>query len=288
MRIQLEVIETAWILKGIGALVAQDSMLPLARLSARDAARFRFILSDIDDTLTHKGRLSAETYRQMEALQARGRKVILVTGRPAGWCDLIARFWPVDAVVGENGAFYFRYDHRKRKMLRKFRRSQRQRAADTARLHAMFARLRREFRGIALAADQPFRISDIAIDVCEDRKPLPDRTVRRLIARLEEMGATVKLSSIHINAWIGDFNKLQMIRELLHDTYGLSEDAMQRSCVYLGDSPNDEPMFAHFRHSIGVANIRAFAPRMTALPRFVTMRPGGYGFAEFAALALGR
>jgi HAD superfamily hydrolase (TIGR01484 family) len=288
MRIRREVIETARFLQGIGALVAQETMLPLARLSARDAAGFRFILSDLDDTLTYKGRLSAETYRQMEALRARGRKVILVTGRPAGWCDLIARFWPVDAVVGENGAFYFRYDHRKRKMLRKFRRSQKQRAADTVRLHAMFAKLRREFRGLELAADQPFRISDIAIDVCEDRRPLRDRTVRRLIARFEELGATVKLSSIHINAWIGNFNKLQMIRELLRDAYGLSDAAMQRSCVYLGDSPNDEPMFAHFKNSIGVANIRAFAQRMTALPRYVTKRPGGYGFAEFAALALKR
>ncbi|HUO91124.1 MAG TPA: HAD-IIB family hydrolase [Rhizomicrobium sp.] len=269
-------------------MVAQNRMLPLARLSARDAARFRFILSDIDDTLTHRGRLLAETYRQMEALQTKGRKVILVTGRPAGWCDLIARFWPVDAVVGENGAFYFRYDHRKRKMLRKFRRPQKQRDADTARLRSMFARLRREFRGIELAADQPFRISDIAIDVCEDRLPLPDRTVRRLMARLEEMGATVKLSSIHINAWIGDFNKLQMIRELLRDAYGLSGTAMQKSCVYLGDSPNDEPMFSYFRNSIGVANIRTFAPRMTALPRYVTRRSGGHGFAEFAALVLRR
>ena len=267
-------------------MVAQNRMLPLARLSARDAARFRFVLSDIDDTLTHKGRLTAETYRQMEALQAKGRKVILVTGRPAGWCDLIARFWPVDAVVGENGAFYFRYDHRKRKMLRRFRRVQKQRTRDTARLRAMFVRLRREFPGIELAADQPFRISDIAIDVCEDRRPLSDRTVRRLIARLEEMGATVKLSSIHINAWIGDFNKLQMIRDLLRDAYGLSDAAMQKSCIYLGDSPNDEPMFAYFSNSIGVANVRAFARGMAALPRYVTRRPGGHGFVEFAALAL--
>jgi hydroxymethylpyrimidine pyrophosphatase-like HAD family hydrolase len=173
-------------------------------------------------------------------------------------------------------------------MLRKFRRSQKQRAVDTARLRAMFAKLRGEFRGIELAADQAFRVSDIAIDVCEDRKPLPDRTVHRLIARLEEMGATVKLSSIHINAWIGNFNKLQMIRELLRDGHRLSDSRMQTSCIYLGDSPNDEPMFAYFCNSIGVANIRAFAPRMTALPRYVTKRPGGFGFAEFAALALRR
>jgi len=262
------------------------AMLPLSHLSARRASGFRYILSDIDDTLTEEGRLAAATYRQLEKLRARGRKVILVTGRPAGWCDLIARFWPVDAVVGENGAFFFLYDHKKRKMVRRFRRSSTQRDLDVARLMKMFAKLRKEFPGIELAADQAFRISDIAIDVCEDRKPLPRETVTRLIARLEAMGATVKLSSIHINAWIGDFDKLGMIRDLLRGVYRLSDADMQRACVYLGDSPNDEPMFAHFENSIGVANIRAFASRMTSLPRYVTRLPGGRGFTEFARLAL--
>ena len=263
-----------------------DVLLPLSHLTSGEAARFKYILSDIDDTLTDDGRLTAAAYRQLEALGETGRVVILVTGRPAGWCDLIARFWPVDAVVGENGAFFFRYDRAKRKMIRKFRRTEAQRAADTARLGRMFAKLRREFPGIGLAADQAFRISDIAIDVCEDRKPLAPRTVARIVERLEEMGATVKLSSIHINAWIGDFNKLQMIGELLRGTYGLSAGAMQATCVYIGDSPNDELMFAYFRNCVGVANIRAFAARMKSLPRYVTKRPGGQGFAEFAKLAL--
>ncbi len=261
-------------------------MLPLARLSPGRAARFRFILSDIDDTLTEDGSLSAATYRQLETLRANGRKVILVTGRPAGWCDLIARFWPVDAVVGENGAFYFLYDRGRRKMIRRFRRTEAERDVDTARLRRMFAKLRKEFPGIALAADQAFRISDIAIDVCEDRRALPRETVARIMARLEAMGATVKLSSIHINAWIGDFDKLGMIRDVLRGVYKLSDAEMQRVCVYLGDSPNDEPMFAHFENSVGVANIRAFASRMKALPRYVTRLPGGRGFAEFARLAL--
>ena len=264
-----------------------DALLPLSRLSPRQAARFRFVLSDIDDTLTDDGRLSADAYAALEALRRSGRIVILVTGRPAGWCDLIARFWPVDAVVGENGAFFFRYDRARRRMIRKFRRSEAQRRTDTVRLRKMFATLAREFPGIGLAADQPYRISDIAIDVCEDRRPLPTRAVERIIARLEAMGATVKLSSIHINAWIGDFNKLQMIRALLTGTWHLDAAAMQAQCVYLGDSPNDEPMFEFFETSVGVANIRAFAGRMSVLPRYVTQMPGGRGFQEFARLVLG-
>ncbi|HJW41792.1 MAG TPA: HAD-IIB family hydrolase [Rhizomicrobium sp.] len=264
----------------------RDALLPLSRLTPRQIARFRFILSDIDDTLTDHSKLTAGAYAALEALQRSGRIVILVTGRPAGWCDLIARFWPVDAVVGENGAFSFRYDRTHRKMIRKFRRPEAQRRADSTRLRRMFAALVGEFPRIALAADQPYRISDIAIDVCEDRKPLPPRTVERIIDRLEAMGATVKLSSIHINAWIGDFNKLQMIRALLSSTWHLDATAVQARCVYLGDSPNDEPMFEFFENTVGVANVKGFAARMKFLPRYITNGSGGQGFAEFARLVL--
>ena len=76
----------------------------------------RVLLTDIDDTITTDGRLTAEAYSALEAAQSAGYIVIPVTGRCAGWCDHIARMWPVDAVVGENGAFYFRYDHTKKKM----------------------------------------------------------------------------------------------------------------------------------------------------------------------------
>lgn len=264
----------------------RDALLPLSRLTQHQTARFRFILSDIDDTLTDDGRLSARAYNALEALQRSGRIVILVTGRPAGWCDLIARFWPVDAVVGENGAFFFRYDRARRKMIRKFRRPEARRRADTTRLRKMFATLIREFPGIALAADQPCRVSDIAIDVCEDRRRLPPRMVERIVDRLKTMGATVKLSSIHINAWIGDFNKLEMVRELLKGVWHLGDAAMQTRCVYLGDSPNDEPMFELFENTVGVANIEGFAARMKFLPRYVTKGRGGQGFVEFARLVL--
>ncbi|MDR0448042.1 MAG: HAD hydrolase family protein, partial [Treponema sp.] len=69
-----------------------------------EAAGIRYVLMDIDDTLTTGGKLSAPAYTALWRLHEAGLKVIPITGRPAGWCDLIAREWPVDAVVGENGA----------------------------------------------------------------------------------------------------------------------------------------------------------------------------------------
>ena len=75
-----------------------------------DLRKIRFVLTDIDDTLTENGRLPAASYLAMEKLQQAGLKVIPITGRPAGWCDHISRMWPVDGIVGENGAFYFVYE----------------------------------------------------------------------------------------------------------------------------------------------------------------------------------
>src|SRR5258707_4262848 len=74
---------------------------PLSEFPAALRAAIRFVLLDIDDTLTTDGRLSAAAYGALEDLSRRGLRLIPVTGRPAGWCDLIARFWPVDAVRSE-------------------------------------------------------------------------------------------------------------------------------------------------------------------------------------------
>src|SRR6478752_5919576 len=95
-------------------------MRPLAEFSAAARRRIRFVLADIDDTMTTDGRLGAAAYAALERLERAGFRVVPVTGRPAGWCDMIARFWPVDAVIGENGAFYFHYDHAARTMTRRF------------------------------------------------------------------------------------------------------------------------------------------------------------------------
>jgi hydroxymethylpyrimidine pyrophosphatase-like HAD family hydrolase len=75
-------------------------MKPIAEMSAAEAAGLRYVLMDIDDTLTRGGKLLASAYSGLWKLKEAGLKVIPVTGRPAGWCDLIARERPVDGVVG--------------------------------------------------------------------------------------------------------------------------------------------------------------------------------------------
>lgn len=242
-----------------------------------------FVLCDLDDTLTLDGLLPAASYTALEDLGRKGRQVIIVTGRPAGWCDMIARMWPVAAVVGENGAFYFRYDRQAKRMLREFQLSDAQRLADQARLAAIFGKIQAKYPHVRLAADQAYRISDYAVDFCEDVAPLPESTIEDIVRLFEAEGATAKVSSIHVNAWIGDFSKLQMSLSVL-GSFGVDGDEARRRVVYAGDSPNDEPMFAYFPLSVGVANVKAFLPQMRFHPRWITRQPGGLGFAELAAL----
>jgi HAD superfamily hydrolase (TIGR01484 family) len=262
------------------------SMRPLCEFPLPARRAVRFVLCDIDDTLTDGGRLTARAYDALERLEMAGLTVVPVTGRPAGWCDLIARFWPVAAVVGENGAFYFAYDREERRMTRCYWKTRRQRVEDRRRLEVLAARIVAEVPGAAIAADQTFREADLAIDYREDVAPLPEDAIARIVGLFEAAGAAAKVSSIHVNGWFGDYDKLAMSRRLLEERFGLNPKAALGQVLFVGDSPNDAPMFAYFTHAVGVANVRDFAGRLAAEPAWVTEARGGGGFAELVAALL--
>ena len=257
-------------------------MRALADLALADAARVRLVLTDIDDTLTHAGRLPADAYRALEDLSEAGFAVAPITGRPAGWCDMIARFWPVAGVVGENGAFYFAYDDANRKMRRAYAASAAERAENHRRLERVRARVLAEVPGAGVSADQAYREADLAIDFCEDVAPLPRHAVKRIQQIFEEEGATAKISSIHVNGWYGVYDKLSMTRRFAREILGLDIDAERDRALFVGDSPNDAPMFAFFPLACGVSGVRAFADEIGTPPAYVTQGPGGSGFVEVA------
>jgi HAD superfamily hydrolase (TIGR01484 family) len=259
---------------------------PLAAMPDRVRRAVRGVLTDIDDTLTSDGKLTAEAYAALERLHAAGRIVIPVTGRPAGWCDHIARMWPVDAVVGENGAFYMRYDAAQRKLVRRFRVPEAARESERARIAAIGAQILRDVPGSALASDQRYRESDLAIDYCEDVTPLPAADVDRIVALMQAQGLTAKVSSIHVNGWFGAYDKLAMTRVLLREVFARDLDAERDAFVFAGDSPNDAPMFAFFPHAVGVANLRRFLGRIATPPAYVTTRDAGAGFTELVDFLL--
>ncbi len=257
-------------------------MKPLAEL--RDAQRIRGLLFDIDDTLTTEGKLTLEAYAGLDRLKRAGRILVAVTGRPAGWCDHIARMWPVDAVVGENGAFYFCSKHGK--LHKRFQDPDETRARNLGRLKEIGMRILGQVPGCALASDQPYRETDLAIDYCEDVPPLPLETAERIAAQMRAEGLTAKVSSIHVNGWFGSYDKLAMTSLLFAEQFGLSVDTLRQEFAYAGDSPNDAPMFAFFVCSVGVANIARFSGSFKPEPKYVTRGAAGAGFAELAAQLL--
>jgi HAD superfamily hydrolase (TIGR01484 family) len=259
-------------------------MKPIDTMSAATLGGIRAVLTDIDDTLTTHGQLPAVAYAALENLKRAGFLVIPITGRPAGWCDMIARFWPVDAVVGENGAFFFRYDHAAKKMHRRYAQDETTRKANTEKLFEIADVVLKQFPGTALASDQAYREIDVAIDFCEDVPALSLDTAQAIAARFHKEGAQAKVSSIHVNAWFGAHDKLTMAKRVLADEFAIANT--QTSVAYCGDSPNDAPMFAGFPNSIGVANIRPYLHLMEHQPAFITHQEGGEGFAAFAQLLL--
>ena len=258
-------------------------MRPLDNLSKPDAAKVRFVLSDIDDTITTEGRLTAQAYLALERLTLAGITVIPITGRPAGWCDHIARMWPVFGVVGENGAFYYRYDRQARKMHCHTWANALHLAESRRRLDALAGDILQAIPGCALASDQAYRLADLAIDFCEDVPRLSREDVARIVAVFTRHGATAKVSSIHVNGWFGSYDKLSMAQLMLRERYGLELAQERERCLFVGDSPNDAPMFAYLPHAVGVANVHDMAQRMTSLPAYVTPSRGGAGFAEVAS-----
>jgi HAD superfamily hydrolase (TIGR01484 family) len=251
-------------------------MHPISEMPPEICGQITTIFSDIDDTITTEGLIPAAAYSALWHAKMAGINVIPVTGRPAGWCDHIARMWPVSAVVGENGALAFALiDGRIQRLW-----AERPEGAHK-RLDIIRQRVLEEVPGCKVATDQPYREYDLAIDFCEEVPPLAEAAIDKIVAIFQEEGATAKVSSIHVNGWFGDFDKLTMCKRVSQELFGHALNP--QGATFLGDSPNDVPMFAFFEHAIGVANVNEMAHRMDTLPAYICEQKGGEGFAEAVA-----
>ena len=255
-------------------------MRPIADMPPATARAVRYVLCDIDDTITTDGRLPGSAYQALEDLDDAGIAVVPITGRPAGWCDMIARFWPVAGVVGENGAFYYAYDAELCRMIRSIHPDLERHLANGARFGRIMDRIAREVPDAAISADQPFRIADLAIDYCEDVTRLGASDIARIERIFVEEGAVAKVSSIHVNGWFGRYDKLSMTRRFASDILNADIESRNAEFVFVGDSPNDAPMFDFFTNACGVANVRDFMGQMPARPGWVAHSRGGTGFRE--------
>ena len=267
-------------------------MKPLGEWPVADRSRIVGVLTDIDDTLTTEGAITADALGALAALRAVGIHVIAITGRPVGWSEPFAREWPVEAIVAENGAVALcphpspLPEGEGVGLLRKlYQQPEAERAANFARMQQVLARIEREVPGARRAEDSAGRETDIAIDHSEFTS-LPRERIEQVVALMRAEGMNATVSSIHINGWYGGHHKLAGARWIARTLLDVDLDGQIGRWVYVGDSTNDVLMFERFPHSVGVANIMRFADQLAHRPAYVTEGERGAGFAEVARAIL--
>ncbi len=263
-------------------------MKPISDIPAAQLRRVKGVFTDVDDTLTSGGHLSAQAYGALQALIDKGLRVVPVTGGPAGWCDHMARAWGVDAVIGEGGAFYFHMDPATDKLEKRFWFDEEEKRSRRQMMKAAREALLSELPGVRLSSDHSYRELDLAIELFNVKgTPLPSDLHDHIVALLKRRGMTTKKSSIHINAYFGDYDKLVMARLMVKELWGEDLDATRDQWLFIGDSANDAAMFEFFPLSVGVANVRdAVDALLPVAPSYVTPSDGGAGFAELANMLL--
>jgi 3-deoxy-D-manno-octulosonate 8-phosphate phosphatase KdsC-like HAD superfamily phosphatase len=213
----------------------------------------------------------------MERLQTAGLKVGPVTAAPAGWCDQMARMWPIDGVIGENGGLFFRRAAGEHGVAREFWHGEKKRREIADRLAAIARKIVAASPSAVLADDQPFRLASLA-------SPISNSEVERraIVAAPRKAIAHVTLNNLWILVWIGGYDKLAMAWRVMADHYGLDIEADRDAVMYCSDSTNDAPMFGHFGDTVGVSTVRRYLSQIPVSPRWITQGPGGDGFVEAA------
>jgi HAD superfamily hydrolase (TIGR01484 family) len=236
------------------------------------------VFTDIDDTLTTKGAITPDALQALADLKSAGLHVVPITGRPVGWSEPFAARWPVDAIVAENGAVGLQHTT-EQGLCKLYQQDHTTRSANFARMQQVLAHIERTVPGAARSQDSAGRETDIAIDHSEFTH-LPPAAIDAVVRLMQAEGMTATVSSIHINGWFGEHSKLTGARWIVRKLWGRDLDAEIKHWVYVGDSTNDQVMFAHFPHSIGVANIRRFESQLAHRPSYITPGERGAGFAQ--------
>ncbi|ODP33047.1 HAD-IIB family hydrolase [Pandoraea sp. ISTKB] len=251
-------------------------MQPLSLAPLDQFSSVRFVLTDMDETLTYRGRLPAQTYDALARLEVAGIRVIPVTAAPAGWCDQMARMWPVDGVIAENGGLFLRRDEDGHRVERHYWHTSDTIEHAAEQLQAIARTVAHAVPQAEHADDQLFRLTSLAY-----RRTGTDLD-QRILDALIQAGANATINNLWVLGWVGGYDKLSMSLRILDDVYGIDAEAASDLIAYSGDSTNDAPMFGYFRHTAGVSTVVDYLPQLPVPPRWITQGPGGAGFVEFA------
>lgn len=257
-------------------------MKNIREITNTEALEIKYILTDIDGTLTGPdGRIAPETYATLWKLREAGYTVIPVTGRTAGWAAVAISDWPVDAIIVESGSVVYYLENGSRKeFVHPSVPADRYSVHDKIRETALAKNPK-----IKVSIDQYSRFNDFAFNYAEDEEDkLTFEEAKEVLDAVKAIGAKGNISSIHVNTWVGDYDKLPMSLLYLKEHYGVENP---KDCViYFGDAANDEEMFGFFPKACGVANLMKYVPYMNSLPSYITTYEGGEGFCEAAEILL--
>lgn len=242
-----------------------------------DLSRVRAVFADVDGTLTTNGRITGTVVRALEWLVARKIPVVFVSGRPSGWGECWARELPIAGAIVENGGLAYAWEGRR--LVRRYPQSpavrRRNRGLLVKHVNGAIARV----PGVKLSSDSVAREVDLAIDYAEDARA-GAKAADAIEAYLTKRGVTAVRSSVHVNCWVGAFDKRSAVADFLKAQWKVALKPRDPRWVYVGDSYNDAPMFDAFALSVGVANVMEVADRLDFPPKFVTRAREGRGFCE--------
>lgn len=246
--------------------------LPFSILSEEEKSRIKYVITDVDDTITRRGKLTPEALKALWDLKLAGKTIVLLTGGSAGWADCYIRQWPVDTVIAESGAVMMGH------------------APDGSIVYTVNPlikqpevnekkqKLMKATAGLALSSDQYARLFDIAYD----KARLSPEEIRILKNTIKLSGAYYAESSIHVNVWFAPYDKRSALEHFMKSLYNVDSQELRKHSVYLGDSYNDQPMFDYIPLSVGMHFIEDHRDEFQHLPLYITKGEGGVGFAEFA------
>lgn len=262
-----------------------ERCLPLAAVPADRWRSVVGVASDIDDTLTRHGELTAGVMAALEEVRSLGLPCVLATGRSLGWGSVLARVLPVRAVVTENGGAYVLREDRGLRVA--FMEPDDVRDEGMRRVAECVREIVRRLPALRVVEDAAARVTDVALDIGE-RVTVDPAEVREALAMVRDAGLEGVTSSIHMHVSYRRADKVAGLRSAL-GALGLDAGALDERWVYVGDSPNDAGPFGAMALSVGVAGVRRFGGRMTSWPAYATEGDGPDGFAEVvAALRAGR
>ena len=282
-------------------------MKPLADWPVEQRRNIIGVFTDIDDTLTTQGRITPDALQALVDLKAAGLHVIPITGRPVGWSEPFAKTWPVDAMVVENGAVALQMVNQQQgqtdrgenicqiglqtayllpKVLSKvYQTDDQTRASNQAKMALIAKQVMTNIPAAVLSHDSSGRETDLAFDYKEFENLAPE-VVQQIVAQLQSHGMETSVSSIHIHGCFGRFDKWTGAQWIVRELFKRELAAELDQWVFVGDSGNDQAMFQHFKHSVGVANIKDYAAQMSYLPGYITQASRGAGFAEMVQAVL--